>query len=207
MNILAFSDIHTDEDALDRLKALSAKKEYDAVFVCGDIADRGNISFAQDVLSIFKNTYAVFGNNDDESIMEKMEEMGVLVHAKKIPFGKYNIVGVGGSNPTPFNTPTEYSEEQIYSFLQNVDKNSLVISHPPPYGFFDQIESQNIGSKAVRRIIEERQPVLVVCGHVHETSGVANLGKTKIIKIAPVSKLNAVEITINGEIKTNFINL
>jgi Icc-related predicted phosphoesterase len=38
-----------------------------------------------------------------------------------------------------------------------------------------------VGSKAVRKVIEEYQPLLGLHGHIHESKGVVRIGKTLCI--------------------------
>ncbi len=62
--------------------------------------------------------------------------------------------------------------------------NPIVISHAPPYGFFDKIPTgKNIGSKILLNAIKRYPPKLVLCGHVHINKGVKKLGKTKIYNL------------------------
>jgi Icc-related predicted phosphoesterase len=39
----------------------------------------------------------------------------------------------------------------------------------------------HIGSRAVREFAEERQPELVLCGHVHEARSIDRIGATRIV--------------------------
>ncbi len=64
----------------------------------------------------------------------------------------------------------------------------VLVSHAPPYdcGLDELPEHGKIGSRAVRRFVEQRQPSLCLCGHVHqgpELSGryAADLGTTLCI--------------------------
>ena len=210
MKILALSDLHADEELLDRLRAVSATDRFDLVIFCGDITNRGPVSYAEEVVSLFPKSYAVFGNMDTDEVVEKLREMGVLIHGRKVKLKEWNIVGLGGSNPTPFGTPNELSEEQIEAVLRkaDVDEFSILVSHPPPYGLFDEVGAGiHAGSKAVRKIVEEKRPILVICGHVHETEGKEILGETLVVKLAPAEKLRAAVIEINDSIDVNFIDL
>lgn len=210
MKILALSDLHNDEMLLDRLRALSARSDFDLVLFCGDFTNRGPASYAEDIVSLFPNCYAVFGNMDSNDVVEKLREMKVLVHGKRVKLNEWNLVGLGGSNPTPFNTPNELSEEQIDSVLRKagVDEFSIVLSHPPPYGLFDEVgNGVHVGSKAVRKIIEEKRPILCICGHVHEHEGKEILGETLIVKLPPAERLRAAIIEINDSIDVKFISL
>ena len=210
MLLLALSDLHADEELLDRLRALSSRKKYDAVLFCGDITDRGPVSYAEEVLSFFPRSFAVHGNMDTPDVIARMREMGVSVHGRKVKLGEWNLVGLGGSNPTPFGTPSEYSEEEIASLLARagVDDFSIVLSHPPPYGLFDEVgNGMHVGSKAVRKMVEARRPILLICGHVHEHEGREILGETLVVKLAPAEKMRGAEITIGESIDVKFIDL
>ena len=210
MLLLALSDLHADEELLDRLRAASVRNKYDAVLFCGDITNRGPVSYAEEALSLFPRTFAVHGNMDTPDVIARMREMGVSVHGKKVKLGEWNLVGLGGSNPTPFGTPSEMSEEDISSLLSRagVDEFSIVLSHPPPYGLFDEVgNGMHVGSKAVRKMVEGKRPILVICGHVHEHEGQEILGETLVVKLGPAEKMRGAEITIDEGISVKFISL
>lgn len=209
MKLLALSDLHSDEDLLDRLRMLSASKSYDAVLFCGDLTTRGPVSYAEEALSLFRNSFAVFGNMDTPEVAEKISQMGKSVHARKMKFGDWSLVGIGGSNPTPFSTPSEFSELEIEAFLARaqVDRNTILLSHPPPYGVFDSVGGVHAGSKSVRECIDRDRPLLAICGHIHEHVGQEAVGKTLVVKLPPAEKLLAAEITIGKEIIVEFITL
>jgi hypothetical protein len=209
MKILALSDLHADEELLDRLRAVSARNPYDIVLFCGDITTRGPVSYAEEVVSLFPKAYAVHGNMDTPDVVEKLRTMGVLIHGKKVRLKEWNIVGLGGSNPTPFNTPSEMGEEEIEQILSRagVDEFSILVSHPPPFGLFDSVGGVHVGCKAVRKVIEVKKPILCISGHIHEYEGKEILGETLVVKLAPAERLRAAEITINDSIDVNFISL
>jgi Icc-related predicted phosphoesterase len=210
MRLLALSDLHADEDLLDRLRAASAIGGYHAVLFCGDITNRGPVSYAEEALSLFPRSYAVHGNMDPPEVAELLGRMGASVHGRKVKLGEWNLVGLGGSNPTPFDTPSELGEEEIASLLSRagVDEFSILLSHPPPYGVFDEVAGgMHAGSKAVRRAVEEKRPIMVVCGHIHEHEGREILGETLVVKLAPAEKLRAAEIEISDRIEVKFISL
>ena len=116
---------------------------------------------------------------------------------------------MGGSNPTPFNTPNEMDEGQIEAILSRagVDEFSIVLCHPPPYGLFDSVGGVHVGSTAVRKMVEMKKPILLICGHIHEYEGKEILGETLVVKLAPAEKMRAAEIEINDSIEVKFINL
>jgi Icc-related predicted phosphoesterase len=116
----------------------------------------------------------------------------------------HEMITTGYSNPTPWDTPRELSEDdlgaRIDGMLRNVrDRENLIaVLHPPPYDTrldgapkinsdfelqkeFGEIGTMPVGSHAVRRFIEEAQPLLTLHGHVHEGRGVDQIGRTVCI--------------------------
>ena len=211
IKILALADLHADETLIDRLRAISARHQYDLVLFCGDLTNNGPVSYAEEVVSFFyPKTYAVFGNMDTNEVVEKLHQMKVLIHGRKVKLGEWNLVGVGGSNPTPFGTPNEMGEEKLEEAIAKagVDEYSIVLSHAPPYGLFDEVgPGMHVGSTAVRKMIDQKKPILVICGHVHEHEGKEILGETLVVKLGPAEKLRAARIEINDSIKVDFIDL
>jgi Icc-related predicted phosphoesterase len=105
--------------------------------------------------------------------------------------GEVCIVGIGGSNPTPFNTPSEFSESRLLAIgekafeeakeyvalgLSLYKKNIpvILVSHAPPFNTkVDRLRSgRPVGSKAIRSLIEKYRPALVIVGHIHEAKGI-----------------------------------
>ncbi len=209
MRILALSDLHAEEDVLHRLKARASKTGYDAVFFVGDLTTRGPVSYAEEAVSIFPNSFAVHGNMDTPDVVEALRRKGVLVHGKKVKFGEWDLVGLGGSNPTPHRTPNEMSEEQIGMALNasGIDRLSIVLCHPPPFGFFDSVGGQHVGSRAVRKMVEQKKPLMLICGHIHEHQGQQVVGETLVVKLGAAQNLRAAEIEIGKEIEVEFISL
>ncbi len=208
LRLFALADIHAEEAALDRLRAISMRANYDAVIIAGDITNNGPVSFAKEVLELFPdNLYVVHGNMDSAPVVDMLASSKSYVHGRKAKLGEWNIVGLGGSNPTPFHTPSEYSEGEIERILSaaNVDEYTILVSHPPPYGIFDNVGTINAGSKSVRECIEKKRPILALCGHIHENEGQKLVGDTLVVKLGPASSLRGAELTIGDDIGVKFI--
>ena len=97
---------------------------------------------------------------------------------------RYTVAGLGYSNPTPFNTPGEYSEQELAPRLAKftgIDPLILICHAPPKDSKLDRAgEGQHFGSTAVREFIVRNQPVYFYCGHIHEAAGQAgHLGRTQ----------------------------
>ncbi|VVB57510.1 3',5'-cyclic adenosine monophosphate phosphodiesterase CpdA [uncultured archaeon] len=209
MRILAFSDIHADEDALDRLRVLASRDIYDLVIFAGDMTNRGPISYAQDLIELFgERFYFVHGNMDSSAVVDSLRANPHYLHGRKLPLGEWNLVGLGGSNPTPFQTPSELGETQIEHILKSVglDERSILVSHPPPYGSFDQVGGMHVGSKAVAAAIEQFHPLLVLCGHIHEHEGQQITGNTLVVKLGAANARRAADIKLGDEIDVSFIS-
>jgi Icc-related predicted phosphoesterase len=209
MKILAVGDVHGDYlKIIDYLK----NNKIDLVIVAGDITQFGPAELGEEILNEISSfevpVLAIPGNCDPETIYGKIENSrAVNIHGKTITIKDIGICGFGGSNPTPFNTPLEFEEIEIYDEASKLIKNisnekiSLLITHAPPYGTKTDIlpSGEHAGSTSIRKIIEEYQPVLNVCGHIHESRGVDKIGKTKIVNPGELSKGYGCLINIDSQ--------
>ncbi len=176
MRVLIISDIHSGFRYLGRILEVVSKEGIVKSFACGDITHFKPLDLLE--FDRLMNEYgveciAVHGNCDPPATLELFEEVEVkLIHGESISFKGYTIHGIGGSNFTPFFTPSEYSEEEIRGFTKNFrygDRNILV-SHCPPYGILDKTYSNvNAGCKVIREISDGFDAIL--CGHIHEARG------------------------------------
>ncbi len=210
LKLLAISDLHAEEQVLDRLRMISFKAKYDAVAVLGDITTNGPVSYARDLAGILPESFFIFGNNDSPEVVQFLSGCKNYCHGRKISMGDWNIVGFGGSNKTPFSTQFEFEEAEIEKGLEKagVDEFSILLTHAPPFGFFDTAPGGlHVGSVAIRKIIDRRKPLLNVCGHMHELSGSMLHNETMIVKVPAASRLVGTEITISDSIKAKTVRL
>lgn len=190
MRIIAFGDIHMD---VDNAKDIPAIESADFVIVTGDITNYGSNLDAETVLNrlmaVNKSILAVAGNLDQPDVAGYLEDLQISLHAKGIMDEGLGIMGLGGSNYTPFNTPYEFSEEELAAFLasgyaQIKDANNFIlVSHAPPVKTSTDrlMNGKHVGSSAVRTFIEEKQPLLCLTGHIHESRGQDYLGRTLVL--------------------------
>ena len=79
-----------------------------------------------------------------------------------------HIAGLGYSSPTPFDTPGEYTEEEMAARLAKFAelKPLVLICHAPPLDTaLDRInEGLHAGSRAVREFIERTSPLTFSAG-------------------------------------------
>jgi Icc-related predicted phosphoesterase len=181
---LIFSDIHNDSHALEKLMEIEA----DYYFAAGDLVSwaRGLDKMGDVMKRRAGRMYVLPGNHESEQDIARFcERYGFTnFHGGTLQVADKHIAALGYSNPTPFDTPGEYSEEELAARLEKfADLKPLVlICHAPPvHTALDRIkEGLHAGSRAVRDFIEKHQPEYFFCGHIHEAEGtVIQIGPTR----------------------------
>jgi Icc-related predicted phosphoesterase len=175
--LLIFSDIHNDWKTLERILSVDA----DFYISAGDQVSwgRGLDRCGQILRTRGEKVWVLPGNHETASeITAFCKQFGLNdFHQRHFTAGGHQIAGLGYSGPTPFNTPGEYSEDQIAERLAPfADLHPLVlVCHAPPQGTaLDEIRpGLHAGSTAVRDFIERAGPVHFFCGHIHEAEGVS----------------------------------
>ena len=190
MRIIGFGDIHMDPGAVENIPAIDSA---DLIIITGDITNYGSSLDAGKVLSklqaINSTILAVAGNLDQPEVAQYLEDNGMSLHGMGRIINGLSMMGLGGSNYTPFNTPYEFSEQELadlltLGFSQVGDaKNFILVSHTPPVQTKTDrlVNGNHVGSKAVRTFIEEKQPLLCLTGHIHESMGQDYIGKTLVL--------------------------
>jgi Icc-related predicted phosphoesterase len=195
MKIVSFGDVHMTTRNLARMD--DVMRDTDLVIVSGDLTNFGGRDDAAKVIADVRRfcgrVLALPGNLDTVEVIPYLEQEGVALHGRGIVIDRIGIFGCGGSNITPFNTPTEFTEDEIYatlvrgySHVRDV-RPLLMICHPPPFETrCDRIAGgRAVGSTAARRFIEEFQPDVCISGHIHESAGVDTIGPTTILNAGP----------------------
>lgn len=176
MKLLVVSDIHSSFRRFERI--LDNESDIDYVVITGDLTDFRalHISKIDEILnSRGLKALVVHGNCDPPESVDYIEKSSSMLnlHAKSVKIGKFTFHGLGGSNYTPFFTPSEYSEDELRSFTYNFKygKKNVLISHCPPLGILDLTYSGiHAGCKVVREIMHNFD--IIFCGHIHESPGI-----------------------------------
>lgn len=204
---LAFGDIHDD---ISRLNEISELPVATGVIITGDITFAGGIEQAEKaLLPIAERTpilMAQIGNMDKAEVNDWLEDQDWNLHrrARSLCPGVVAF-GVGCSPFTPFNTPSEYSEDVLMEWMEEAyaeavnyyagsgDRQSgfpaqndpilIFVSHSPPHACACDrlLDGTPVGSRAVREFIEKRQPNICLCGHIHESRSSDRIGRTHIL--------------------------
>ncbi len=151
--------------------------------------------------------YIMGGNDDPPEVLSALDTGRIVHNPEGAPVeldDTSEMISLGWSNPTPWNTPRECSEEElaqrIDTLMAQVKRpESLVMNlHVPPFksGLDDapelnadlkvqsnlgQTRFKPVGSTAVRAAIERYQPLLGLHGHIHEAHASCKIGRTVCI--------------------------
>jgi Icc-related predicted phosphoesterase len=147
------------------------------------------------------------GNDDKLGIDEVLKNHPDVIFAEEsvVEFDdKHEAACVGWSNPTPWDSPRECSEEELYRKIESTIREVRYIKqasfcfHVPPFNSkIDEAPKLDedlrpiyeggrpvtipVGSKSVRAAIEKYQPLLGLHGHIHESPGIIKIGRTQCI--------------------------
>lgn len=188
MRLLIFSDIHADTAALQKLM----QAEADYYFAAGDLVNwgRGFEKVGPVLQARAERMYVIPGNHESHADTTRFcEQYGFHdFHGQTLQADGYTIAGLGYSNPTPFNTPGEYTEEELARRLAPFAGVSplVMVCHCPPYGTrLDRAGAgQHFGSKSIRDFIDRNQPQYFFCGHIHEAAGASEIfGETRAYNV------------------------
>jgi len=120
--------------------------------------------------------------------------------------GKHEMVSCGYTNVTPWKLPRDITEDELKGRLDQVvsgvkDVSNCIFNlHCPPYDsgldMAPQLDADlrpkieataggvkfiPVGSTAVRKTIEQYQPIASLHGHIHESRGIRKIGRTVCI--------------------------
>ena len=168
----------------------------DILICCGDITNRGSVGEAIDwavqwneVAKNYKRTFLIPGNHDEcfdtdaekfENLADQMKAampnlevfLGGSTHHQGIKFGFNPYVLRYGSYDFMTN------EEGIFAKLQRLGRCDVFVSHGPSFGLLDQTRMVQAGSNTQRAYVDTHQPCAHLFGHIHESAGVMEYGKT-----------------------------
>jgi len=154
--------------------------------------------------------YLTGGNDDYQEILDGIRDTPHVKNAdnKVVKIDElHEMVNLGWSNPTPWKCPRDHSEEDLENATEKMAstvtdmQNSVFNIHVPPINcgvdtvpklddsvyppkpVFDKGQAVMIGagSSSIRREIEKYQPLVQLCGHVHESRGTTRIGRTLIV--------------------------
>jgi Icc-related predicted phosphoesterase len=219
--ILGLADLHDRRQMLEKLEGFDA----DVIVFCGDLHNAGSRETASPTALALAGlglpVLIVPGNMDHRDFVSSLwEQAGLqMLHQSSTRLGEIGFIGMGGMiarDPRRLGDPTRYyhRDEEVYETLaglyQNLSglKTRIVAVHQPPRGAQDTLyNGESSGSVSLRRFVEEYQPSLLLCGHIHEGRGECFIGCTRIINVGELRQGFAALIEIGDEVAVHWINL
>jgi len=167
------------------------------------------------------------GNDDIPEVKDVLTQASWLTQAEGHvrELGPYQVLSLGYSTVTPWNSPRELTEEEMADHLAKLTGQIqpgkpvvFNVHNPPADSGTDlafkltkemRIETAGgepvrtpVGSHAVRAAIEHVQPVLSLHGHIHESRAMSSIGRTKVCNpgsLYPDGMLQGVLVTLDGD--------
>lgn len=165
------------------------------------LSDLRNSLRVQEVVAIAGNHDGIFertalGVEVPELEWTYLENSNVMVNIGGQEIRIYGNPWTPWFHDWAFNLPRKDMQEEtlMRGMLKNIPEGiDIVISHGPPFEVLDMTNDyRNVGSRALREMIEVQKPALVVCGHIHEARGVKQCGDTIVVNasiVGPVGHL------------------
>ena len=179
--------------------------------------------------------YVMPGNDDPWAIDEALAGHKTVVACDDqiVMLGRHEMLSLGWSNETPWHTARELDEDALYARIKVLaeqlenPRSAIFNIHVPPYasGLDTATELDDtlkpvlvggqpheipVGSTAVVQLIDEYEPALGLHGHIHESRGMAQVGRTLCIN--PGSNYGAgridgavVELHANGVLNKHLV--
>jgi Icc-related predicted phosphoesterase len=146
----------------------------------------------------------VMSGNDDPWKCDRILEEASFVQAcddRIVQVGNHEMISCSYANFTPWHSPRELDENELYERINRLASQlespgtAIFNLHVPPYNSGLDIAQQitenlepvfsgghpveiPVGSTAVRQLIEEYQPLVSLHGHIHESRGETQIGRT-----------------------------
>jgi len=145
------------------------------------------------------------GNDDRWEVDTALKKSNIIINPEErvVELDQHHeMITLGLTNHTPWKSPREFDEEVLAERIEKMAtdvksmENCIFNLHCPPYGTIidpapkldetlkpvlsgGQVMMAPAGSTAVRDSIRKHQPLAGLHGHIHESKGVASIGRTK----------------------------
>lgn len=185
------------------------------------------LALADERLAGDTRVFVMPGNDDPAGVDLAIEDAAKVepCDGRVVELDGYTMISLGYANRTPFDSPRELDEDELYRRVDALAKEVEDVSrcifnlHVPPYdssldtapALTDDLEVVMsgsapkmipVGSTAVRQLIEDHQPLLSLHGHVHESPGATRIGRTLAINPGSdyhTGRINGCLIQLRGD--------
>lgn len=221
LRILGLADLHDRIDMLSKLEGFLA----DLIVFCGDLHNGGSKESArpaaQSLAGLGPSVLIVPGNMDHKDVVPDLwMQAGLrMLHRSFSRHADLGFLGMGGivaKDPRRLGDPARYyhQDNEVYDTLAAVypkiidARIKMVIVHQPPRGVQDTLyNGESSGSVSLLRFVEEYQPDLLLCGHIHEARGMSLVGKTRVVNVGELRLGWVAVIDIGDSISVRWVQV
>lgn len=196
MKILAAGDLHGDKKVAKELAERAVKEHVDLVILNGDIVEEGDV---EGIVGIFKEknqkVLILSGNHEMPATTQFLADLYGFtnIHAYSMQIGDIGLFGCGGANMglNQLNDKeTFYALKSGFERVKKLQKKIMVTHMHPANTMIEKFSQFVVGSKGLKKAIDEFQPDILICGHVHEAEGIEEkIGKTTVINVGKKGKI------------------
>jgi Icc-related predicted phosphoesterase len=206
-NQLGFYPTRVDRDGLERLRSDEAFKEREFELLMYERWEQWLDRLEARCAELHLPAYVIAGNDDPWSLDELTEVDREWVHGadgRVLPLlDQWTLLSIGLANETPWGCPRDVTEdklaEELEALASQVEDFDRVVAniHVPPHGSALDLAPEldtsvsppraisgstvPVGSVAVKEFLEQKQPLLSLHGHIHESPGAVSIGRTRAI--------------------------
>ena len=186
MLLYAVADVHSRKARLEIIQKNIEKYKPDALIIAGDITNYIN---PKPTLSKLNNlsipVFIVRGNSDLKRVDKIIDASDFIhtLHLKEVHTNGSSFIGISGTIPVPFSSRLAFNEKKVLDKIEPLlHSDSVLVTHTPPFGVLDEVLGKyHAGCKSLYDSIIKYQPGLVICGHIHESTGSAFINKTLVV--------------------------
>ncbi len=186
MRLLVFSDVHGDEEVIERIIKKAKKHDPDFLICAGDLTMLGrnleNLLYKLNKLN--KPLMIIPGNHEEDNELKKVckkYKFIIYLHKACYEINDFLFFGYGGGG---FSREDNQLDRIVSQFKKRIkNKKIIVITHAPPYKTeLDRVPSLgHVGNKSITNFIKEIKPKLLISGHIHECIGKSDRIRDTII--------------------------
>jgi len=186
MRIYAVADLHGRSRCLARIEAAVERLAPDVVVVAGDLTHRTAPGPVIARLAALPTRVLAIRGNTDAAVVETLlahHARTTSLHLTEVVVDGVSFAGVSGTLPLPFSNRVGLGEARLCERLAPlVRRDTVLVAHPPPRGILDEVlGGLHTGSRRLADLVRRTRPALLLCGHIHERPGVAQLEETVVV--------------------------
>jgi uncharacterized protein len=196
MRILGAADFHGDMSIAQKLAEKAQKESVDLIVLCGDIAEEDS---HQNILKPFidkqQKVLLISGNHESLATADFLATLNDAkhLHGYSVKYEDIGLFGCGSANCGIHGL----TEEEIFSTLVESHKRisylpkKIMVTHVHPQeSLMAKMTTKNFGSTGVNKALEQLQPDILLCSHLHEAEGIEEvIGKTRVVNVGREGKI------------------